>query len=83
MKLPRRRFLHLAVAATALPAGARTVRAQAYPSKPVRLIVPLAAGGATDIIARLIGQQLSERLGQPFVIDNRPGAGGNLGTETV
>ena len=83
MKLPRRRFLHLAAAATALPAGARIVRAQAYPSKPVRLIVPLAAGGATDIIARLIGQRLSERLGQPFVIDNRPGAGGNLGTETV
>jgi len=83
MKLPRRNFLHLAAAATALPAGARIVRAQAYPSKPVRLIVPLAAGGATDIIARLIGQRLSERLGQPFVIDNRPGAGGNLGTETV
>ena len=83
MKLPRRRFLHLAAVATALPASPRVARAQAYPSRPVRLIVPLAPGGATDIIARLIGQWLSERVGQPFVIDNRPGAGGNLGTETV
>ena len=83
MKLPRRRFLHLAVSATALPALPRIARAQAYPTRPVRLIVPLAAGGATDIVARLMGQWLSERLGQPFVIDNRPGAGGNLGTETV
>ena len=83
MKLPRRRFLHLAASATALPALPRVARAQAYPTRPVRLIVPLAAGGATDIVARLMGQWLSERLGQPFVIDNRPGAGGNLGTETV
>jgi tripartite-type tricarboxylate transporter receptor subunit TctC len=83
MKLPRRRFLHLAAGATALPALPRIARAQAYPTRPVRLIVPLAAGGATDIVARLMGQWLSERLGQPFVIDNRPGAGGNLGTETV
>ena len=83
MKLPRRRFLHLAAGAIALPALPRIARAQAYPTRPVRLIVPLAAGGATDIVARLMGQWLSERLGQPFVIDNRPGAGGNLGTETV
>ena len=83
MKLPRRRFLHLAAGATALPALPRIARAQAYPTRPVRLIVPLAAGGATDIVARLMGQWLSERLGRPFVIDNRPGAGGNLGTETV
>jgi tripartite-type tricarboxylate transporter receptor subunit TctC len=83
MKLPRRRFLHLAAGATALPALPRIARAQAYPTRPVRLIVPLAAGGATDIVARLMGQWLSERLGQPFVIDNRPGGGGNLGTETV
>ena len=83
MKLPRRRFLHLAAGATALPALPRIARAQAYPTRPVRLIVPLAPGGATDIVARLMGQWLSERLGQPFVIENRPGAGGNLGTETV
>jgi tripartite-type tricarboxylate transporter receptor subunit TctC len=83
MRLPRRRFLLLAACATALPALPRIARAQAYPTRPVRLIVPLAAGGATDIVARLMGQWLSERLGQPFVIDNRPGAGGNLGTETV
>jgi tripartite-type tricarboxylate transporter receptor subunit TctC len=83
MKLTRRRFLHLAAGAAALPALPRIARAQAYPSRPVRLIVPLAPGGATDIVARLMGQWLSERLGQPFVIDNRPGAGGNLGTETV
>jgi hypothetical protein len=83
MKLPRRRFLHLAAGATALPALPRIARAQAYPTRPVRLIVPLAAGGATDIVARLMGQWLSERLGQPFVIENRPGAGTNIATEAV
>ena len=83
MKLPRRQFVHLTAGAAALPLALQIARAQAYPTRPVRLIVPLAAGGATDIVARLIGQWLSERLGQPFVIDNRPGAGGNLATETV
>ena len=83
MKLPRRRFLRLAAGAATLSTVSRFAWAQAYPSRPVRLIVPLAPGGATDIVARLMGQWLSERLGQPFVIDNRPGAGGNLGTETV
>jgi tripartite-type tricarboxylate transporter receptor subunit TctC len=83
MKLPRRNFLRLAAGTAALSTVSRIARAQAYPSRPVRLIVPLAAGGATDIIARLIGQWLSERLGQPFVIDNRPGGGGNIGTEAV
>jgi tripartite-type tricarboxylate transporter receptor subunit TctC len=83
MKLPRRKFLHLAAAAAALPAVSRVARAQAYPSRPVRIIVPFAAAGAFDIMARLIGQWLSERLGQPFVIENRPGAGTNIGTETV
>ena len=83
MKLPRRQFLHLAAGAAALPALSRIARAQAYPSRPVRLIVPLAPAGGTDILARLMGQWLSERLGQPFVIDNRPGAGGNIGTEAV
>jgi tripartite-type tricarboxylate transporter receptor subunit TctC len=84
MKLPHRRHvLHLAAGAAALPAASRIARAQAYPSRPVRLIVPLAPGGATDIVARLMGQWLSERLGQPFVIDNRPGGGTNIGTEAV
>ena len=83
MKLPRRNFLHLAANAAALPAVSQFARAQAYPSRPVRVVVPFAAGGATDIIARLIGQWLSERLGQQFVIENRPGAGSNIGTEVV
>jgi tripartite-type tricarboxylate transporter receptor subunit TctC len=83
MKLPRRDFLHLAAYAAALPAVSRIAFAQAYPSRPVRLIVPFTPGGAFDIMARLIGQWLSERLGQPFVIENRPGGGGNVGTEAV
>src|SRR5262245_14124896 len=83
MKLPRRNFLHLAAGAAALPAVSRVARAQTYPSRPVRVIVPFAPAGTTDILARLIGQWLSERLGQQFVIDNRPGGGGNIGTEAV
>ena len=83
MKLPRRNFLHLAAGAAALPAASRIAWAQTYPARPVRIIVPIAPGGASDILGRLIGQWLSERLGQPFIIDNRPGAGGNIGTETV
>jgi tripartite-type tricarboxylate transporter receptor subunit TctC len=83
MKLPRRQFLHLAAAAGALSAVPRIARAQTYPVRPVRLIVPIAPAGAGDITARLIGQWLSERLGQQFVIDNRPGGGGNIGTEAV
>src|SRR5262245_63564019 len=84
MKLPRRRqFLHLAAGAAALPAVSRFAWAQAYPSRPVRIIVGVAAGGSTDIVARLIGQGLSERLRQQFIIDNRPGAGTNIGTEAV
>ena len=83
MKLPRRQFLHLAAGAAALPAVSRIARAQAYPTRPVRLIVPFGPAGATDITARLIGQWLSERLGQQFVIENRSGAGGNVGTEAV
>ena len=83
MKLPRRNFLHLAAGAAALPAVSRIAWAQAYPARPVRIIVGFTAGGAPDIVARLMGQWLSERLGQQFVIDNRPGAGGNIGTEAV
>ena len=83
MKLPRRRFLHLVVGAALLPALSRTVSAQVYPARPVRLIVPFGPAGATDITARLIGHWLSERLGQQFIIENRPGAGGNVGTEAV
>jgi len=84
MKLPhRRKFLHLTVGAAALPVVSRVAWAQAYPTRPVRLVVGFAAGGSSDIMARLIGQWLSERLGQQFVIENRPGAGGNIGTEAV
>jgi tripartite-type tricarboxylate transporter receptor subunit TctC len=83
MKLPRRNFLHLAAAAAALPAVSRIARAQTYPSRPVRIIVGFPAGGGADIVARLIGQWLSERLGQQFIIENRPGAGTNIATEAV
>ena len=83
MKLPRRTFLRLAAGAAALSGVSRIARAQSYPTRPVHLIVPIAPGGATDIVARLIGQWLSERLGQPFVIENRQGASTNLGTEAV
>jgi tripartite-type tricarboxylate transporter receptor subunit TctC len=83
MKLPRRKFLHLAAGAAALPFAPHVARAQAYPTRPVRLIVGFAPGGATDIMARLMGQSLSERLGQQFVIENRPGAASNVGTEAV
>jgi tripartite-type tricarboxylate transporter receptor subunit TctC len=84
MKLPhRRKFLHLAAGAAALPVVSRIARAQAYPTRPVRIIVGFAAGGTADIISRLIGQWLSERLGQQFVIENRPGASSNLATEAV
>jgi tripartite-type tricarboxylate transporter receptor subunit TctC len=83
MKLPRRQFLQLAAGAAALPALPHIARAQTYPTQPVRIIVGFAPGGITDIIARLIGPSLSERLGRPFIIDNRAGAGGNIGTEAV
>src|SRR5258708_907749 len=83
MKFPRRTFLHLAVGAAALPAVSRISLAQAYPSRPVRIVVGFAAGGATDIQARLMGQWLSDRLGQQFIIENRAGASGNIGTEAV
>jgi tripartite-type tricarboxylate transporter receptor subunit TctC len=83
MKLPRRQFLHLAAGAAALPAVSRIARAQAYPSRPVRIIAGFAPGGGVDIVARLIGQWLSERLGQQFIIENRPGAGTNIATEAV
>src|SRR5215468_6792196 len=83
MKLPRREFLHLTAGAAALPAVSRFAWAQAYPSRPVRFVVGFPAGGAPDIIARLAGQWLSERLGQQFVIENRPGFGGNIATEFV
>jgi tripartite-type tricarboxylate transporter receptor subunit TctC len=79
----RRRFLHLAAGAVALPVLPRVARAQVYPTRPVRLIVGIAAGGGTDILARLFGQWLSDRLGQQFIIENRPGGGGNIGTEAV
>jgi tripartite-type tricarboxylate transporter receptor subunit TctC len=83
MKLPRRQFLHLAVGTAVLPAVTRVAKAETYPTRPVRVIVTFAAGGPNDIIARLMGQWLSERFGQQFVIENRPGAGGTIGTEVV
>ena len=83
MKLPRRKFLHLAVGAAALPAVSRLAWAQAYPTRPVHWIVGFTPAGGNDIVARLMGQWLSERLGQPFVIENRPGAGTNIATEAV
>jgi tripartite-type tricarboxylate transporter receptor subunit TctC len=83
MKLPRRNFLHLAAGAAVLPATTRIARAQAYPTRPVRIISPFGTAGANDLVARLIGQWLSERFGQQFVIENRPGAAGNIATEAV
>ena len=83
MKLPRRQFLYLAAGAAALPAMSRIASAQAYPTRPVRIIVGFAPSGATDIMARLIGQWLSERLGQQFIVENRPGAASNIATEAV
>jgi tripartite-type tricarboxylate transporter receptor subunit TctC len=83
MKLPQRNFLHLAAGAAALPAVSRIARAQAYPTRPVRIIAPTAPGGAPDILARLLGPWLSERLGRQFVVENRPGGGSNIGTEAV
>ena len=84
MKLPhRRQFLHLAAGGAALPAVSHIAWAQTYPTRPVRIVVGFPPGGGADITARLIGQWLSERLGQPFIIDNRPGAGSNIATEAV
>ena len=83
VRLSRRQFLHLAAGTAALPVVSRFAWAQAYPTRPVRIIVPFAPAGPSDIVARPMGQWLSERLGQQFVIDNRPGGGGNIGTEAV
>src|SRR6516164_3721399 len=83
MKLPRRNFLHLAAGAAALPAVLRIARAQTYPARPVHWIVSFSAGGANDIVARTIGQYLSDQLGQQFIIENRVGAGGNIGMQAA
>jgi tripartite-type tricarboxylate transporter receptor subunit TctC len=83
MRLPRRKFLHLATGAVALSAISSRARAQAYPTRPVRIIVGFPAGGPTDIVARVIAQWLSERLGQEFFVENRPGAASNIGTEAA
>ena len=83
MKQNRRKFLKMAACAAAFPVAAPTARAQSYPARPIRVVVPVAAGGANDVTGRIIAQWLSERLGQQFVIENRPGAGTNVGTEAV
>jgi tripartite-type tricarboxylate transporter receptor subunit TctC len=83
MKLPRRQFLHLAAGAAALPAVSRIASAQTYPTRPVHLIVGFPPGGVSDLYARLIGQRLSDRLGQQFVVENRTGAGGSIATDSV
>src|SRR5438445_689478 len=83
MKLPRRNFLHLAAGAAGLPAVSRLARAETYPTRPVRIVVGFPAGGTSDIVARVLGQWLSERLGQQFIVENRPGASANLATEAV
>src|SRR5438094_5064665 len=83
MKLSRRKFLHLAAGAAALAAVTSIARAQTYPTRPVRIIVGFPPGGVSDLYARLVAQSLSERLGQQFIVENRPGAGGNLATEAV
>jgi tripartite-type tricarboxylate transporter receptor subunit TctC len=83
MKLPRRAFLHLAAGVAAIPFAPHVAKAQSYPSRPVRIIVGFAAGGTVDIVARVVGHWLSERLGQPFIVENRTGASGNIGTEAV
>jgi tripartite-type tricarboxylate transporter receptor subunit TctC len=83
MKLPRRKFLHLAAGAAALPAVSHIAWAQTYPIRPVRIMVGFPPGGPADILARLIGQRLSERLGQPFIVENRAGAQGQIATEAV
>jgi len=83
MKHPRRRFLHLSLAAAVCASSSRFARAQTYPTRPVQLVVPFAPAGTTDLLARLMGQWLSERLGQQFIIENRPGAGTNIATEAV
>src|SRR5215831_15938888 len=83
MKRPRRKFLHIAAGAVALPFSPYIARAQTYPIRPVRIVVGYAPAGATDILARLIGQWLTERFGQQFVIENRPGAANNIATEAV
>jgi tripartite-type tricarboxylate transporter receptor subunit TctC len=83
MKLPRRKFLHLAAGAAVFPTVSHIARAQAYPTRPVRIIVPFAPGGSTDIVTRLVAQRLSERLGQQFIVENRPGGGSNIGTEAA
>jgi len=83
MKLPRRKFLHLAVGAAALPATSRIAKAQAYPARPVRVVVGFPPGSGPDVVARILEQKLSERLGQSFVVENRPGAGSNIATEIV
>jgi tripartite-type tricarboxylate transporter receptor subunit TctC len=83
MNASRRKFLHLGAGVAMLPAALRSAWAESYPAHPVRIVVGFAAGSTTDILARLMGQWLSQRLGQQFVIENRPGAGGNIGAETV